>query len=138
MSRPKRKPMSDINVVPYIDVMLVLLIIFMVTAPMLTQGIKVDLPVLDADPVQSDNQDEPIIVSIDLNGAYYLDMSDDAKKPQELAQILKNVSSILSQKPETSVLVRGDKRVEYGAVVSLMSALQTAGAKGVGLITEDP
>jgi biopolymer transport protein TolR len=129
MSRPKRKPMSDINVVPYIDVMLVLLIIFMVTAPMLTQGIKVDLPVLDADPVQSDNQDEPIIVSIDLNGA---------KKPQELAQILKKVSSILSQKPETSVLVRGDKHVEYGAVVSLMSALQTAGAKGVGLITEDP
>tara|TARA_R110001592_G_scaffold93088_1_gene270548 strand:+ start:7360 stop:7776 length:417 start_codon:yes stop_codon:yes gene_type:complete len=138
MSRSKRKPMSDINVVPYIDVMLVLLIIFMVTAPMLTQGIKVDLPVLDADPVQSDNQDEPIIVSIDLNGAYYLDMSGDAKKPQELAQILQNVSSILSQKPETSVLVRGDRHVEYGAVISLMSALQTAGAKGVGLITEDP
>tara|TARA_R110001592_G_scaffold1001_2_gene5891 strand:- start:4182 stop:4598 length:417 start_codon:yes stop_codon:yes gene_type:complete len=138
MSRPKRKPMSDINVVPYIDVMLVLLIIFMVTAPMLTQGIKVDLPVLDADPVQSDNQDEPIIVSIDLNGAYYLDMSGDAKKPQELVQILQKVSAILSQKPDTSVLVRGDKHVEYGAVVSLMSALQSAGAKGVGLITEDP
>jgi biopolymer transport protein TolR len=138
MSRPKRKPMADINVVPYIDVMLVLLIIFMVTAPMLTQGIKVDLPVLDADPVQTDNQDEPIIVSIDLNGAYYLDMSGEAKKPLELEQILKNVSSILSQKPNTSVLVRGDRHVEYGAVVSLMSALQSAGAKGVGLITEDP
>lgn len=138
MSRSKRKPMSDINVVPYIDVMLVLLIIFMVTAPMLTQGIKVDLPVLDADPVQSDNQDEPIIVSIDLNGAYYLDMSGDAKTPQELEQIIQKVSSILAQKPETSVLVRGDKSVEYGAVVALMSALQGAGAKGVGLITEDP
>lgn len=138
MSRSKRKPMADINVVPYIDVMLVLLIIFMVTAPMLTQGIKVDLPVLEADPVQADNQDEPIIVSIDLNGAYYLDMSGDAKKPQELDQVIQQVSSILSQKPETSVLVRGDRHVEYGAVVSLMSALQSAGAKGVGLITEDP
>lgn len=138
MSRAKRKPMSDINVVPYIDVMLVLLIIFMVTAPMLTQGIKVDLPVLDADPVQSQSQDEPIIVSVDSNGAYYLDMSVDAKKPLELVDILQNVSAILSQKPDTAVLVRGDKHVEYGAVVSLMSALQSAGAKGVGLITEDP
>lgn len=138
MSRTKRKPMSDINVVPYIDVMLVLLIIFMVTAPMLTQGIKVDLPVLEADPVQSQNQEEPIIVSIDSNGAYYLDMSADSKKPLELSDMLQKVSAILSQKPDTSVLVRGDKHVEYGAVVSLMSALQTAGAKGVGLITEDP
>ena len=138
MSRAKRKPMSDINVVPYIDVMLVLLIIFMVTAPMLTQGIKVDLPVLEADPVQSQNQEEPIIVSIDSNGAYYLDMSADSKKPLELPDMLQKVSAILSQTPETAVLVRGDKHVEYGAVVSLMSALQAAGAKGVGLITEDP
>lgn len=138
MSRSKRKPMSDINVVPYIDVMLVLLIIFMVTAPMLTQGIKVDLPVLEADPVQNQNQDEPIIVSIDSNGSYYLDMSADSKKPLELTEMLQKVSAIISQKPDTPVLVRGDKHVEYGAVVSLMSALQTAGAKGVGLITEDP
>lgn len=138
MSRSKRKPMSDINVVPYIDVMLVLLIIFMVTAPMLTQGIKVDLPLLDSDPVQNENQEEPIIVSIDSNGSYYLDMSSDAKRPLELNIILQKVSSILSQKPETSVLVRGDKHVEYGAVVTLMSALQGAGARGVGLITEDP
>lgn len=130
--------MSDINVVPYIDVMLVLLIIFMVTAPMLTQGIKVDLPLLDSDQVQSDNQDEPIIVSIDSNGSYYLDMSADAKRPLELNDILTKVSAILSQKPKTSVLVRGDKHVEYGSVVMLMSALQGAGARGVGLITEDP
>ncbi len=138
MSRNKRKPMSDINVVPYIDVMLVLLIIFMVTAPMLTQGIKVDLPQLESDPVTSDNQEEPIIVSVDSNGAYYLDMSAESKKPLELEEMLQKVSSILSQKPDTAVLVRGDKHVEYGAVVSLMAALQKAGAKGVGLITEDP
>lgn len=130
--------MSDINVVPYIDVMLVLLIIFMVTAPMLTQGIKVDLPALEADPVQSQTQEEPIIVSVDSNGSYYLDMSADSKKPLELDVMLQKVSAILTQKPETAVLVRGDKHVEYGAVVRLMSALQAAGAKGVGLITEDP
>jgi len=138
MSRSKRKPMSDINVVPYIDVMLVLLIIFMVTAPMLTQGIKIDLPKLDADVVQTEKDVEPVIVSIDSNGAYYLEMTASAKKPLELNILLEKVSAILQQKPRTSVLVRGDKHVEYGAVVALMSALQTAGANGVGLITEDP
>ena len=130
--------MADINVVPYIDVMLVLLIIFMVTAPMLTQGIKIDLPKLDADVVQTEKDVEPIIVSIDSNGAYYLEMSSSAKKPLELNVMLEKVSAILLQKPTTSVLVRGDKHVEYGAVVSLMSSLQEAGANGVGLITEDP
>jgi len=130
--------MSDINVVPYIDVMLVLLIIFMVTAPMLTQGIKIDLPKLDADVVQTEKDVEPVIVSIDSNGAYYLEMTASAKKPLELNILLEKVSAILQQKPRTSVLVRGDKHVEYGAVVALMSALQTAGANGVGLITEDP
>jgi len=130
--------MSDINVVPYIDVMLVLLIIFMVTAPMLTQGIKIDLPKLDADVVQTEKDVEPVIVSIDSNGAYYLEMTASAKKPLELNILLEKVSAILQQKPRTSVLVRGDKHVEYGSVVALMSALQTAGANGVGLITEDP
>ena len=138
MSRSKRKPMSDINVVPYIDVMLVLLIIFMVTAPMLTQGIKIDLPKLESDVVQTEKNEEPVIVSIDSNGAYYLEMTATAKKPLELNVVLEKVSAILTQKPRTSVLVRGDKHVEYGSVVALMSALQTAGANGVGLITEDP
>ncbi len=138
MARSKRKPMSDINVVPYIDVMLVLLIIFMVTAPMLTQGIKIDLPVLESDPVESAKSLEPIIVTVDSNGAYYMEMSASNEKPLELALVLKNVSSILTQAPATSVLVRGDKYVEYGVVVALMAALQEAGAKDVGLITEDP
>lgn len=138
MARSKRKPMSEINVVPYIDVMLVLLIIFMVTAPMLTQGIKVDLPKLESDPVIAEKHQEPIIVSVDSHGAYYLEMSANATKPLALEVLLKKVSAILSQKPTTNVLVRGDKHVEYGAVVALMSALQTAGADGVGLITEDP
>jgi len=130
--------MSDINVVPYIDVMLVLLIIFMVTAPMLTQGIKIDLPKIKSDLVETAKNDEPIIVSVDSNGAYYLEMSSSQKKPLELDSLLDKVAAILGQKPTTTVLVRGDKHVEYGAVVSLMAALQTAGANGVGLITEDP
>lgn len=138
MARSKRKPMSDINVVPYIDVMLVLLIIFMVTAPMLTQGIKIDLPVLDSEPVETAKNLEPIIVSVDSNGAYYMEMSSAKETPQELKQVLQRVSVILQQKPGTSVLVRGDRHVEYGAVVSLMAALQKAGAQDVGLITEDP
>ena len=138
MPRSNRKPMSDINVVPYIDVMLVLLIIFMVTAPMLTQGIKVDLPKLESDPVKTEKNQEPIIVSIDSNGAYYLEMSSSSDKPLELPELIKKVQAILEQKPATSVMLRGDKHVEYGAIVSLISSLQEAGAEGVGLITEDP
>lgn len=138
MARSKRKPMSDINVVPYIDVMLVLLIIFMVTAPMLTQAIKIDLPVLESDAVDSAKSSEPIIVSVDSNGAYYLEMTSSGDKPLELASVLGKVKSILTSAPATSVLVRGDKHVEYGVVVALMAALQQAGAKDVGLITEDP
>ena len=138
MARTKRKAMSEINVVPYIDVMLVLLIIFMVTAPMLTQGIKVDLPKLESAPVKTEKNQEPIIVSIDSNGAYYLEMSSAEGKPLELDVLISRVQAILEQKPSTSVLLRGDKHVEYGAVVSLMSSLQAAGADGVGLITEDP
>jgi len=130
--------MSDINVVPYIDVMLVLLIIFMVTAPMLTQGIKVDLPQLESDPVKQEKNQEPLIVSVDSNGAYYLEMSADAKKPLSLEGLVKKVGGVLAEKPNINILVRGDRHVEYGVVVELMAALQDVGADGVGLITEDP
>ncbi len=138
MSRTKRKPMSDINVVPYIDVMLVLLIIFMVTAPMLTQGIKVDLPKLEASQVKLEKNQEPMIISVDSNGAYYLEMSADSGKPMELSALLGRAEAILTQSPDTPVLIRGDRHVEYGTVVDLMAMLQSAGAQGVGLITEDP
>lgn len=137
MSRPKRKPMSDINVVPYIDVMLVLLIIFMVTAPMLTQGIKVDLPQLEATDIELQANQEPMIVSVDANGAYYMEMSAVSDKAMELADLTQKAEAILSQKPETVVLIRGDKNVSYGVVVDLMAQLQAVGANGVGLITED-
>ncbi len=134
----KRRPMSDINVVPYIDVMLVLLIIFMVTAPMLTQGIKVDLPIVDSSPVNDLATNPPLIISVDANRAYYLETGDSASTPMELAQITERVTSAMNANPKTQVLVRGDRHVEYGVVVDLMAALQRAGAGGVGLVTEDP
>lgn len=137
MARNKRKPMSDINVVPYIDVMLVLLIIFMVTAPMLTQGIKVDLPQLESAPVIVEQNQEPLIISVDLNGVYYMEMSALSEEPMELQFLLEKLGGLLDQSPALSVLIRADKNVEYGAVIDLMSVVQSAGAKGVGLITED-
>ncbi len=134
----RRKPMSDINVVPYIDVMLVLLIIFMVTAPMLTQGVKVDLPEVTSDPVHTNDNVDPLVVSIDSNGAYYLEVGADTSKPMPLEDVKGKVAKILAQTPATPVLVRGDKHVEYGSIVRLMAALQDAGAKSVGLVTENP
>ena len=138
MARQKKKPMSDINVVPYIDVMLVLLIIFMVTAPMLTQGIKIDLPQIESAPVIVEQNQEPLIISVDLNGAYFMEMSSLSKDPLSLDQLLESVSKLMAANPSLSVLIRGDRNVEYGVVVELMAALQGAGAKGIGLITEDP
>lgn len=138
MARQKKKPMSDINVVPYIDVMLVLLIIFMVTAPMLTQGIKIDLPKVESAPVIVEQNQEPLIITVDLNGAYYMEMSSLSGEPLSQDQLIDSVSDLLSVNPSLSVLIRGDKNVEYGVVVDLMAVIQAAGAQGVGLITEDP
>ncbi len=137
MPHERRKPMSDINVVPYIDVMLVLLIIFMVTAPMLTQGVKVDLPNTVSDPIQAEKDVESVIVSVDTNGAYYLEVGGKGSDPMALEEIQTNVQKILSGRSRNEVLVRGDENVDYGVVVRLMSVLQAAGASSVGLITED-
>jgi biopolymer transport protein TolR len=128
--------MSEINVVPYIDVMLVLLIIFMVTAPMLMQGVKVDLPEASAAPVE--NQDsEPLIVSIDAVGKLYLNTGNE-KQVLELATIRERVAGVMRRSPEKPVLIWGDAAVPYGNVVTVMVALQEAGAPSVGLVTEDP
>ena len=136
--RVRRRKVAEINVVPYIDVMLVLLIIFMVTAPMLTQGIKIDLPQLEASNVELQPNQEPLIVSIDSHGAYYVEMSSVSDKAMELDELVKVTNAIISQNPAISVLIRGDKNVSYGSVVDLMSQLQASGAETVGLITEDP
>ena len=135
--RQKLRPMSEINVVPYIDVMLVLLIIFMVTAPLLMQGVKVDLPEAATDPVE--NQDpEPLIVSINAGGELFLNLGAGQQQVLSLATVKQRVSVVMRRSPDKPVLVWGDRAVPYGQVVSLMAALQEAGAPSVGLVTEDP
>ncbi|MDR9423939.1 MAG: protein TolR [Marinobacter sp.] len=138
MPQQRRKPMAEINVVPYIDVMLVLLIIFMVTAPMLIQGVQVDLPETTSEPISQDKDVEPITVSVDSNGAYFLDIGGKESEPMALDEIREQVSKILSQRTNAEVLVRGDEYVDYGMVVRLMAELQAAGASGIGLITDAP
>ncbi len=138
MANPKkRKPMAEINVVPYIDVMLVLLVVFMVTAPLLMQGVKVDLPRAPSQPIDN-KDDEPLIVSVRPDGTYYLNLGNDQKTARPLDDISSQVAKVLRQKPNTPVLVWGDTKVEYGLVVQLMTALQAAGAPSVGLVTDPP
>lgn len=133
----KRKPLAEINVVPYIDVMLVLLVVFMVTAPLLMQGVKVDLPQSPSAPIDQ-NDDEPIIVSIKSDGSYYINLGGDQEAKRPIEEIASIVGKVLREKPNTPVLVWGDSKVEYGVVVRLMSDLQGAGAPSVGLVTEPP
>lgn len=135
--RPRGKSMAEINVVPYIDVMLVLLVIFMVTAPMLVQGVKVELPKAASKPL--DRQDiEPLIVSVKPDGSYYINLGQQPTQAVPLAQIQSQVRAVVSNKPETPVLVEGHREARYGLIVELMSALQAAGVPDVGLVTEAP
>ncbi|GLS25437.1 protein TolR [Marinibactrum halimedae] len=131
----KRKPMAEINVVPYIDVMLVLLVVFMVTAPLLMQGVKVELPQAPSAPMENDDE-EPLIVSVKADGSFYLNLGGDQEAKKPLAQIKETIAKVLRQKPSTPVLVWGDQSVPYGEVVKLMTELQAAGADSVGLVTE--
>lgn len=133
--RQRRGPMAEINVVPYIDVMLVLLVIFMITAPLLSQGVKVDLPQADAKPLDKESR-EPIEVTVDAKGNFYINIGGDEKEAVEAEEIVKRVSIVLRKHPDTPVVVRGDNTVNYGAVVQAMVLLQQAGAAGVGLATD--
>lgn len=135
--RARLRPMAEINVVPYIDVMLVLLIIFMVTAPMLMQGVQVDLPQAKTEPV--DKQDsEPLIVSINARGQLFLNLGAQDDQILSLATVRQRIGAVIRRSPDKPVLVWGDQAVPYGEVVALMAALQDAGATAVGLVTEDP
>tara|TARA_R110001583_G_scaffold49076_5_gene153696 strand:+ start:3177 stop:3593 length:417 start_codon:yes stop_codon:yes gene_type:complete len=134
-AKPKRKLNAEINVVPYIDVVMVLLVVFMITAPMLTQGVDVELPKVGAEPVDSRDQ-EPLIVSVDAQGQYYVDLGGDPLKPLALTVAVDRVGKILSSNPKKMILVRGDRKVSYEKVVELMAALQGVGAPSVGLVTE--
>lgn len=136
-AQQKRKPMAEINVVPYIDVMLVLLVVFMVTAPLLMQGVKVDLPQAPSTPMENKDE-EPLIVSVKTDGTYYLNLGQDQQRAKPLKEITDAVAKVLRQKPATPVLVWGDTAVPYGVVVALMTELQSAGAPSVGLVTDPP
>ena len=135
--KKKRRLVAEINVVPYIDVMLVLLIVFMVTAPLLMQGVKVDLPSAPSAPLEKNSKD-PLIVSIKSDGALYIDLGNGKNKKEPLQSIIVKVKKVLKQQPKTPILVWGDAKVNYGSVVELMSSLQNAGAPSVGLVTEPP
>jgi biopolymer transport protein TolR len=132
--------MSEINVVPYIDVMLVLLIIFMVTAPLLTQGIKVDLPQADAEAIDPEDfkNTPPIVVSIDAEGRLFLNQGESPSEALEDVMLESRVAALLRRTPGVPVFVKGDRAVPYGRVVEAMVLLQRAGAAKVGFLTEPP
>ena len=132
----KRKLMGEINVVPYIDVMLVLLVIFMVTAPLLTQGVEVDLPKANAEPIETPPDHDPLVLSVDADGNFYINAGDDEDRPQSGAEILRRVQIVLGQKPETPMFVKADRAVPYGHVVGAMVVLQQAGAENIGFVTD--
>ena len=132
-----RRPMAEINVVPFIDVMLVLLVIFMITAPMLTQGVQVELPQVSSEPIDSQDDSEPVIVAVDKDGQYHITLGDSSTLVS-LDELGQRMMTILERSPDSPVLVRGDRNVAYGQVVTLMSTLQSAGVENVGLISEPP
>jgi len=137
----RRKPMSEINVVPYIDVMLVLLVIFMATAPLLTQGVVVDLPDSPSEVIPQD-QDDPLVISIRADGAIFVNLGmpsgEDDGTRVTIYSLEDQASKILSARADVPVYIRADHKLDYGTVVSIMTVLQKSGAKSVGLITEPP
>jgi len=134
--------MSEINVVPYIDVMLVLLVIFMITAPLLTQGVKVDLPEVASQPIPQE-QNEPVIINVDKSGNFYINYGENQDKPIAPDDLINRVQALIitneknNRKPPP-FLVGGDRSASYGHIVELMALLQRAGVPGVGMITEPP
>jgi len=135
--RIRKRPMSEINVVPYIDVMLVLLIIFMVTAPLLSQGVKVDLPQAPSAPLLL-NEKEPVIVNVDKNGNFFINYGENQDAPVAPSILVNRVAALLKYQPGIPVLVGGDTNVPYGQIIQLMTLLQKAGVPSVGMITDPP
>lgn len=133
--RERRKPVAEMNVVPYIDVMLVLLVIFMVTAPMLTQGVKVELPKAVTDNLTLKNRD-PLIVSIKEDGSYWLKQGNKEDRLVSRESLKDTLTEAMQATPDAPVLVNGDSRVNYGLVITLMANLQKAGVPNVGLLTQ--
>ena len=136
--RKKRKPMSDINVVPYLDVMLVLLVVFMVTAPLLNQGIEVELPQANNEPLEIDETLETLVVSVTSDQEYYISLgaTSEDQEPVALELIGEQVSRIINANPSIQVLIEGDASADWGAMISLITTLQNAGVANPNFITQ--
>ncbi|WP_137167564.1 protein TolR [Salinimonas lutimaris] len=134
-TRKRRRPVSEINVVPYIDVMLVLLIIFMVTSPLVSQGVKVELPKASAEPIDQE-EIPPLIASVDVKGRYFLNVGENEEAPIGADEVAALVQAQLQKQPDTPVVVKGDGQVAYDKVIQLMVLLQNAGVPSVGLMTD--
>ncbi len=135
--RTRKRPLSEINVVPYIDVMLVLLIIFMITAPLLSQGVIVELPRAPSEPLPAGAGD-PVIVSVDAAGNFFINYGENQDQPVSPEVLVNRVGALVKYRPRLPVLVKGDAGVNYGRVAQVLVLLQRAGAKGVGLVTRPP
>lgn len=127
--RQRHRPVSDINVTPMVDVMLVLLVIFMVTAPLMTSGVQVDLPKTEAAPMKGD--DQPLSVTVDAKGELWIQ-----ETKVSLDELVPKIQAITAQKPETRIFIRGDKTIDYGRVMEVMGLLGGAGFTKVALVTE--
>jgi biopolymer transport protein TolR len=139
LSRRNRKRLvSEINVVPYIDVMLVLLVIFMVTAPMLTPGVPIELPEASTEPLPVDTDEEPLVISMNGNGELFINIGGNGETPVTLGVIKDRVMKVLAAKPGTPVQLRGDQGLDYGNVMEVMAALQGVGVTSIGLVAETP
>jgi biopolymer transport protein TolR len=140
-NRNRRKPMSQLNVVPYIDVMLVLLVIFMVTAPMMQQGVDIDLAKVAGEPVDvnsTQKEEEKIVVAVDAQGGLFLDEDGRDVPPMNAVALANRIHVLLAERESKQVYVRGDQAVDYGLVVEALAAIQAAGATSVSLVTEPP
>ena len=135
-NRIRRKAMAEINMVPFIDIMMVLLVTFMVTTPMLNQGVKVELPKTTSEAIPSSEDNEPLIVSIKADGKYFINLGSKEDEAKDLATLVSAIKKVMAAKPGTQVLIQGDARVDYGAVVQLMAGLQQSGVSQVGLVTD--
>lgn len=138
LARKKRRPMSEINVVPYIDVMLVLLIVFMITAPLLNQGIEVELPEANNEPLDLDENLETLVVTITSAGEYFLSLGATGEDRQslDLETVARQVGQILNANPTVQVLIEGDTNATWGAMINLITALQNAGVENPNFITQ--
>ncbi|TAN70513.1 MAG: protein TolR [Methylobacter sp.] len=132
----RRKPMAEINVVPYIDVTLVLLIIFMITTPMLQTGVEVELPQAESATVESESDNLPVVISINDQSQYYITVDDQEPEQIQREEVEARVMEVLNKKPKTQVLIGAYKGIEYGVVVTLMAGLKNAGVSSVGLMTK--